>query len=103
MKVSECMTQDVRIVDPGETLQDAARKMAEIDAGTGVLTTLRQDNEKATCGSEGRYQWDGSRFALQEIHWQDCNGPQPNGPPFPALWPTQAGRDVDPNGATPPP
>ncbi len=33
MKVSECMTQDVRIVDPGETLQDAARTMAEIDAG----------------------------------------------------------------------
>jgi hypothetical protein len=77
--------------------------MAEIDAGTGVLTTLRQGNEKATCGSEGRYQWDGTRFAVQEIHWQDCSGPQPNGPPFPALWPTQAGRDVDPNGATPAP
>ena len=29
MKVSECMTQDVRIVDPGETLQDAARTMAD--------------------------------------------------------------------------
>jgi len=27
MKVSECVTQDVRIVDPGETLQDAARTM----------------------------------------------------------------------------
>jgi CBS domain-containing protein len=33
MKVSECMTRDVRIVDPAETLQDAARAMADIDAG----------------------------------------------------------------------
>jgi CBS domain-containing protein len=33
MKVSECMTRDVRIVDPDETLQDAARIMADIDAG----------------------------------------------------------------------
>jgi hypothetical protein len=43
------------------------------------------------------------RFALQEMHWQDCGGPQPNGPPFPALWPTQVGAEVDPNGATPAP
>lgn len=33
MKVSECMTRDVWIADPGETLQDAARTMAKIDAG----------------------------------------------------------------------
>jgi CBS domain-containing protein len=33
MKVSECMTRDVRIVAPDETLQDAARMMADIDAG----------------------------------------------------------------------
>jgi CBS domain-containing protein len=33
MKVSECMTREVRIVDPAETLQDAARTMADIDAG----------------------------------------------------------------------
>ena len=33
MKVSECMTRDVRIASPGETLQEAARTMAEIDAG----------------------------------------------------------------------
>lgn len=33
MKVSECMTREVRIVDPAETLQDAARTMAEADAG----------------------------------------------------------------------
>ena len=77
--------------------------MAELDAGAGVLTTLRQGNEKATCGSEGRYQWDGERFALQEMHWQDCGGQQPSGPPFPTLWPTQVGAAVDPNGATPAP
>jgi len=33
MKVKECMTQEVRIVDPAETLQDAARTMADVDAG----------------------------------------------------------------------
>lgn len=33
MKVSECMTREVRIVDPAETLEDAARTMADIDAG----------------------------------------------------------------------
>lgn len=33
MKINECMTRDVRIVDPTETLQEAARAMADIDAG----------------------------------------------------------------------
>jgi CBS domain-containing protein len=33
MKVRECMTREVRFVDPSETLQVAARLMAEIDAG----------------------------------------------------------------------
>jgi CBS domain-containing protein len=33
MKVSDCMTHDVRIADPSETLQEAARMMADIDAG----------------------------------------------------------------------
>ena len=33
MRVQECMTRDVRIVDPAETLQDAARAMVDIDAG----------------------------------------------------------------------
>jgi CBS domain-containing protein len=33
MKVSECMTREVRIVDPAETLQEAAQAMAQIDAG----------------------------------------------------------------------
>lgn len=33
MKVSECMTRDVRVANPQETLQTAARTMADIDAG----------------------------------------------------------------------
>jgi CBS domain-containing protein len=33
MKVSECMTREVRIVDPAETLEGAARVMADLDAG----------------------------------------------------------------------
>lgn len=33
MQVSECMTQDVRVANPTETLQVAARIMADIDAG----------------------------------------------------------------------
>lgn len=33
MKVSEAMTRDVRVANPNETLQEAARTMAGIDAG----------------------------------------------------------------------
>lgn len=33
MRVSECMTREVRIVDPNETLGEAAQLMGEIDAG----------------------------------------------------------------------
>ncbi|MGK6320429.1 CBS domain-containing protein [Sphingomonas sp. DT-204] len=33
MKVNECMTREVRIVDPDQTLEQAARTMADIDAG----------------------------------------------------------------------
>ena len=33
MQVSECMTQNVRVANPTETLQEAARAMADIDAG----------------------------------------------------------------------
>jgi|TARA_B100000614_G_scaffold261985_1_gene293546 CBS domain-containing protein len=33
MKVSEAMTNDVRIADPDETIEQAARTLAEIDAG----------------------------------------------------------------------
>jgi CBS domain-containing protein len=33
MKVSEAMTRDVRVANPNETIRDAARIMAEIEAG----------------------------------------------------------------------
>ena len=33
MRVSEAMTRDVRLATPDETIQDAAKMMAEIDAG----------------------------------------------------------------------
>ena len=33
MKVSECMTRNVRLADPDMTLRDAARLMGECDAG----------------------------------------------------------------------
>nr|WP_047169773.1 CBS domain-containing protein [Sphingomonas sp. Y57] len=33
MKVSECMADDVRIIGPDRSLQEAAQAMAEIDAG----------------------------------------------------------------------
>jgi CBS domain-containing protein len=33
MKISECMTHEVAVVDPAQTLQEAARTMADIDAG----------------------------------------------------------------------
>lgn len=34
MKVSECMSKDVRIAAPTDTIADAARAMMEIDAGS---------------------------------------------------------------------
>ncbi|WEX10190.1 CBS domain-containing protein [Chelativorans sp. AA-79] len=34
MKVSEMMTRDVRVANPDDTIQQAARIMAEIDAGS---------------------------------------------------------------------
>ena len=33
MRVSEAMTRDVRLAQPGQTIRDAARIMADIDAG----------------------------------------------------------------------
>ncbi|MBW8744576.1 MAG: CBS domain-containing protein [Sphingomonas sp.] len=33
MKVNECMTREVTIVDPDDTIEEAARTMADIDAG----------------------------------------------------------------------
>lgn len=75
--------------------------MAEIDAGTGVLTTLRKSAGHGGCGSEGRYQWDGVHFVLQELRWQDCATTTP--PPFPIVWPLQQNTVADPDGATPVP
>ena len=33
MKTSKCMTRDVQLVSPTQTIRDAARMMAELDAG----------------------------------------------------------------------
>ena len=33
MRVSECMTREVRVASPGQTIREVARIMAEIDAG----------------------------------------------------------------------
>ena len=33
MRVADCMSRDVRIANPDESLQDAARAMAQIDSG----------------------------------------------------------------------
>ena len=33
MKISECMTRDVRVASPDNTMQSAAQAMADIDAG----------------------------------------------------------------------
>ena len=77
--------------------------MAEIDAGTAVLTTSRRNSEKGQCGSEARYQWDGAHFTVQEMHFQDCATPSKPGPPFPVIWPVPAGGELDPNGPTPAP
>jgi CBS domain-containing protein len=41
MKVAECMTRDVRFTSPNETIQQAARTMAEIDAG---ILPVRDDD-----------------------------------------------------------
>jgi CBS domain-containing protein len=34
MKISECMTRDVKVADPNHTIQDAAKLMAENDFGS---------------------------------------------------------------------
>lgn len=77
--------------------------MAEIDAGSGVLTTSRRNANTDQCGSEGRYQWDGAHFTVQEMHFQDCAAKSKSGPPFPVIWPVQTGGELDPNGPTPAP
>ena len=78
--------------------------MAELDAGTGVLTTFRKGAEHGGCGSEARYQWDGA--ALRRC--RSCTGRiarlrRESGPPFPIDLADAAGRRGRPNGATPAP
>lgn len=75
--------------------------MGEIDAGTGVLSTFRKSAGHGGCGSEGEYEWDGVRFALRELRWQDCSVGA--APPFPVMWPPQQGGSTDANTATPAP
>jgi CBS domain-containing protein len=41
MKVGDCMTRDVRLASPDETLREAARAMADLDAG--VLPVSEND------------------------------------------------------------
>lgn len=41
MKISKCMTRDVKLVTPTQTIRDAARMMAELDAG--VLPVQQDD------------------------------------------------------------
>ncbi len=33
MKISKCMTRDVQLANPTQTIREAAKMMAEIDAG----------------------------------------------------------------------
>jgi hypothetical protein len=89
--------------DAGAWFATDQASMAEVDAGNETLTTFRKSAEDGTCGSEGTYHWDGKRFTVQELRWQDCSAPDRKGPPYPVLWPTQVGAAVDPNGATPEP
>ena len=41
MKISKCMTRDVKLANPNQTIQEAAKAMAEIDAG--VLPVSEND------------------------------------------------------------
>ena len=41
MKISKCMTRDVQLASPTQSIQDAAKMMAEIDAGS---LPVGQDN-----------------------------------------------------------
>ena len=42
MRVSEAMSRNVRLAQPGQTIRDAAKIMAEIDAGAIPV----QDNDR---------------------------------------------------------
>jgi hypothetical protein len=77
--------------------------MAELDAGTAVLTTNRKVGDKNNCGSEGRYQWDGTRFTLQELRWQACDDKNAGPPPFPVIWPQVVTPGADLSNSAPAP
>ncbi|MBI1358890.1 MAG: DUF1176 domain-containing protein [Alphaproteobacteria bacterium] len=77
--------------------------MAELDAGTGVLTTERKIDGKDACGSEGRYQWSGVRFDLQELRFQACDDSSTQGPPFPVIWPAPSVAGADLTNSAPAP
>ena len=55
MKVSECMSQDVRIANPEETLQEAARKMEEAQKSQdpAAIAAATGDAAKAAAGVLG--------------------------------------------------
>ncbi|MEY2757201.1 MAG: hypothetical protein RIR33_979 [Pseudomonadota bacterium] len=97
------VTQLVTLPDYGASGWFASDRAstAELDAGTGMLTTMRKDDAHGGCGSEGSYLWDGVKFVLQELRWQECGSTA--SPPFPIVWPLQQNTVADPNGATPAP
>lgn len=53
MRVSEAMTRDVRVCDPGQSIRDCAKAMAEMDAGVlpvaenGLLVGMVTDRDIA--------------------------------------------------------
>jgi CBS domain-containing protein len=49
MQVSEAMTNDVRIASPNQTIRDAARLMAQIDAG---VLPVGENDRLATAASQ---------------------------------------------------
>jgi hypothetical protein len=77
--------------------------MAELDAGTAVLTTSRKVDDKDNCGSEGRYLWEGTRFDLQELRWQACDEKNAGPPPFPVIWPAVVTPGADLSNSAPGP
>lgn len=77
--------------------------MAELDAGTAVLTTQHKIDGKDNCGSEGRYQWNGTRFDLQELRWQACDDKTNGPPPFPVIWPAVVTPGADLSNSAPAP
>ena len=48
-----------------------------------MLTTLRKSAEDGRADPKARYHWDGKRFALQEMRWQDCGAADRKARPSP--------------------